>query len=285
MSAGNNHKNSEKMSREQETEEHRKLIEMNGRPIKPPEEKELLELISKFSRDPLWAAANKASEQSYPKWKITNKPKLTLAKSKSGSYAVYRYRVPQGKIKEFSTGVKARSLSELPSPEIGVKLREKYFFGGLRNEDFVNENDAAKLWLARTKAIEAWHDDFFRMTVIFEAICAALAANWFVWNRWESAGVSGMTEEERLEIIAPIFKQVGIDAKRVFELGFKASPIASGKLPKNGKFNLPPLNDHFYAKLMKSQQEGEDSNGSEKNPNGKQVKRKSNTALGRKSKR
>jgi hypothetical protein len=273
------------MLTEQEAEEHRKLIEMYGRTIEPPEEKELIELISKFSRDPLWAAANKASEQSYPKWKITNKPKLTLAKGKSGTYAVYRYSVPQGKIKQFRTGVKTRTLSELPTPEISIELRKKYFSGGLREEDFVLENDAAKLWLARTKANEAWHEDFFRMTVIFEAISAMLAANWFVWNRLQGAGVSGMTEEECLEIIAPIFKHVGIDAKRVFELGFKAPPLASGKLPKKGKFNLPPLNDHFYAKLLKSQQDDENSNEQVKNPLRKQIKQKTNEPLPRKAKK
>jgi hypothetical protein len=270
---------------EQEAEEHRKLIEMYGCPIEPPEEKELIELVSKFSRDPLWAAANKASEDSYPKWKITNKPKLTLAKGKSGSYAVYRYRIPHGKVREFSTGVKARTLSELPTPEISIELRKKYFFGMLNGMDFANENDAAKLWLARGKAIEAWHEDFFRMTVIFEAICAALAANWFVWNRWQDAGVSGMTEEERLEIIVPIFRHVGIDAKRVFELGFKAPPIASGKRPTKGKWNLPPLNDHFYAKLLKSQQDDENSNAPKKKPLRKQVKQNSNTSLDRKTKK
>ena len=127
-------------------------------------------------------------------------------------------------------------------------MLEKYLFGTLREEDFSHADDAAKLWLTRLKAILTQEDDFFRMTVIFEAICAALAASFFVWGRVQQAGVAGMSGDECLEIIAPVFDAVGIDVKKIIKYAFKAPDETKAKGSRKYPPNLEPLYDHFRAR-------------------------------------
>ncbi len=222
-------------------------------------------LLQKFSRNPIWEAVNSATEKALPKWGLTSRPHLAVRRGT----AVWEYRLPQdfssvksylktnkqggkrfahkalGNPRQVATGVKATSLEKLLVRFDGP-VADKH---GNVKESQLSLEEVHKILNAHEKAFEQWHEDRFRVTILWESIIAALAASWCIWNRYD-AHFGGEKEEDYLNYLAPFFEATGIDVKRVWEIAFKVPFFGEGKKPKfiPGKPVMKPLVNYYLAK-------------------------------------
>lgn len=91
-----------------------------------------------------------------------------------------------------------------------------------------------------------------------------------------------MTDDQRLELIAPVFQFVGINAKRVFEIGMMTPEKANANGGRKRLMNLKSFEDHFRTRIAKAQASRDKANNSSQKKS--KVKQKPNSSLRSKGK-